>query len=200
MSDGSVKDLEINIPLGNLQAAKLGTYVNVSAYKRLSVAFYSDTSLNLIFTASHDSIKSGPVHTYTTHPYAWETANIPVFLPYIRLDYEKNDPNAPNNELIVVCTGHLRRGMNVEQPQEKPKRRWSSILHASPKNKEKEEVPIKEIKQESSTFSSSSNSPFPALILPNTLFVGGKGNKIIALPPGQPGQVLGYTDHGIRWI
>lgn len=192
-----VKDLEINIPLGNLQSAKVGTYVNVSSYKRLSVAFYSDTTLNLIFTSSHDSVKPGPCHVYTTHPHTWETASIPIFLPYIKLDFEKEDPNSPNNELIVVCTGHLRRGLKPDAPQEKPnKRRWSSILHASPKTKEKEEVPPSPIKADASL----SSKDFPALILPNTLFVGGKGNKIIALPPGNPGQILQYTEYGIKWV
>lgn len=195
-----VKDLEINVPLGNLQAAKVGTYVNVSSYKRLSIAFYSDTALNLIFTSSHDSIKSGPTHVYTTHPHTWETANIPIFLPYIKLDFEKEDPNSPNNELIVVCTGHLRRGLKSDPPtkEEKPKRRWSSILHSSPKGKEKEEAPPSPIVVEKSP--SLSTKDFPALILPNTLFVGGKGNKIIALPPGQPGQILQYTEYGIKWV
>jgi hypothetical protein len=38
------------------------------------------------------------------------------------------------------------------------------------------------------------------LILPNTLFVGGKGNKILALPPGTPGQILQFTEYGIKWV
>lgn len=190
-----IKDLEINVPLGNLQAQKIGSYINVSSYKRLSVAFYSDTSLNLIFTSSHDSIKDGPTYTFSSHANVWETANIPIFLPYIRLDYEKINPNEPNNELIVVCTGHLRRGMkdssSSKRSEDAPqKRRWSSILHSSPKQKEKEEAPSPTL----------SNKDFPALILPNTLFVGGKGNKIIALPPGQPGQILQFTEYGIKWV
>lgn len=197
----SVKDLEINVPLGNLQAVKIGSYVNVSQYKKLSIAFYSDCALTLTFTASYNSVKAGPTNTYVTHPNIWETATIPIFLPYIKLDFEKIDPNAPNNELIVVINGHIKRMQkgesSIEEKQEKPaKRRWSSILHSSPKLKEKEEASPSSNQKEPSI----SSKDFPGLILPNTLFVGGRGNKIIALPPGTPGQILQFTEFGIAWV
>jgi len=192
----TVKDLEINVPLGNLQSAKIGSYVDVSQYKKLSIAFYSDCALNLTFTASYNSVKPGPTHVYVTHPNIWETATIPIFLPYIKLDFEKIDPNAPNNELIVVINGHIKRmqkGESSSSSIEKPnKRRWSSLLHSSPKEKEKEEAPKAE--------TSISSKDFPGLVLPNTLFVGGKQGKIIALPPGTPGQILQFTEYGIKWV
>ena len=198
----TVKDLEINIPLGNLQAAKVGSYVNVSQYKKLSIAFYSDTTLNLVFTSSHDSVKSGPTNVYTTHPYVWETATIPVFLPFIKLDFEKEDPNIANNELIVIVNGHLKR-MHAQHEssnssEKSNKRRWSSILHASPTNKtkEKEEAPPSPVKENAPI----SSKDFPALVLPNVLFVGGLGGKIIPLPPGIEGQTLQMTSKVIAWV
>lgn len=210
-----ISNLEVHIPLGNLQAKDVSSYVNVSQYKKLSIAFFSDSVLTLTFTTSHNSIKDGPKYVFTTSSNAWETATLPIILPFIKLDYEKVDPNIPNSELVVVCTGHLRRGYtkSPEPPKEdKPKRRWSSIIKSPlSKEKEKEEIPKSDSSPSSSPsfiplpnppqdLSAVKNTDFPSLILPNTLFVGGKGNKIIALPPGTPGQILQFTEYGIKWV
>lgn len=208
-----ISNLEVHIPLGNLQTKNISQYINVSQYKKLSIAFFSDTELTLTFTSSHDSVKDGLSYVFSTTPNSWGTATLQIILPYIKLDYEKMNPNQPNNELIVICTGQLRRGYPKQEDdshRHSQKRRWSSIIR-SPLSKGKEE------EQKSSSSSPvqqslpSPNPPpqdlnvvsqkeFPSLILPNTLFVGGKGNKIIALPPGTPGQILQYTEHGIRWV
>jgi hypothetical protein len=210
-----ISNLEVHVPLGNLQSKNISQYINVSQYKKLSIAFFSDTELTLTFTSSHDSVKDGLSYVFSTTPNSWGTATLQIILPYIKLDYEKMNPNQPNNELIVICTGQLRRGYTknvevVDDHRHSQKRRWSSIIR-SPLSKGKEEIacssssspvqpPLPSPNPPPQDLNVVSQKEFPSLILPNTLFVGGKGNKILALPPGTPGQILQFTEYGIKWV
>lgn len=205
----NIKDLEVHIPLRALQSCEPGKYINVSQYKKLNITTYCDVTLTLTFTASHDSLRDGPKHTFVISPFLWETVTINIVLPYIKLEYERTNLNDQtiSNELIVICNGHLKRGFSIHPPEDEKKksRRWS-FLNKSPSTKTNDSEPIEIEKKElpephlPPKQPPKTDSRIPDLILPNTLFVGGKGNKVVALPPGQIGQILQYTESGIRWV
>lgn len=206
----NLKDLEVHVPLRNLYACETGKYINVYQYKRIIVTFFCDVALNLIFTFSHDSVREGPKQVFTSTPGVWEITSIDIALPYLKLEYERSNPddNTISNDLVVVCNGHLKRGFTMmessDAKDDKKKRRWSFLNKASEtsgtsnssSHKDSEEIQIQRLPPSLPK----NDSRIPELILPNTLFVGGKGNKIVALPPGQLGQILQYTDQGIKWV
>lgn len=209
----NIKDLEVHIPLRGLQSCEPGKYINVSQYKKINVTYYCDIPLSLTFTFSHDSVREGPKHNFVSSAGMWETVVLPVPLPYIKLDYERHNlnDNTISNDLIVVCDGQLKRGFsfmnhpeNISSQPEKKSRRWS-FLNKSPLSKNSdpshEEIEKKEPQSLPPPIPKhQSDSRIPDLILPNTLFVGGKGNKIVAIPPGQIGQILQFTESGIKWV
>lgn len=192
MSKAEIKDLCYHDGLGS-EPSRISEYADVSMYRKLNFAACSDIALEIHFEWSYDAVNKCISTCFKLSPQLWRAEEFKVLMPYVRMHIINNGKQI-NNELTFGLYSFGQKHDVVETPK-------AEIQDAVA------QVPI--LKPDKRVWFKKALSPkhpmrderFPEYIPINSLLISDRKGGIVALPAGQPGDILCVNDAGcISWV
>lgn len=211
----AIESLNITTPLIDRKEF-IGEYVNVSDYKELRIAYYSDVQLRLHLEFSIDKKQKGISVSHIVPSDLWRSDTIKIVMPYLRVRLiNESFGTTINNNIVVSFFSHSKvRFSNMSAPIGKIEEldiineRQSGEFQLPPSNtqyadpnrpkspwwrKKKEKQPTQMVSQ--------IDYRLPNLVMEHSVLVGGKQGRIIGYPKGQVGNILAINERGqVQWM